>query len=128
MNMSIGLVTLVIKDYDEAIDFFVGKLGFTLMEDTDLDESKRWVVVSAGAGTDILLAKANGVAQENAVGNQTGGRVGFFLKTDDFEETAARFKRSGIRFCEEPRIESYGKVAVFEDLCGNRWDLLENRR
>jgi catechol 2,3-dioxygenase-like lactoylglutathione lyase family enzyme len=122
----LGMVTLVVSDYDEAIGFFVGKLGFTLVEDSDQGGGKRWVVVEGAGGTSLLLAKAANERQSAAVGNQTGGRVSFFLFADNFDSTFDQFKARGVHFLEEPRSETYGKVAVFEDLVGNRWDLLEH--
>jgi catechol 2,3-dioxygenase-like lactoylglutathione lyase family enzyme len=120
----IDLVTLVVGDYDEAIDFYVGKLGFELAEDAALG-SKRWVVVRPPGGqTGLLLARAAGERQTVRVGDQVGGRVGFFLKVDDFAAAHARLNEAGVRFLEAPRQEAYGAVAVFEDLYGNRWDLL----
>lgn len=122
--MRIGLVTLVVSDYDEAIAFYVGKVGFELVEDTAMG-SKRWVVVRPrGVETGLLLARAADDAQLAAIGNQVGGRVGFFLNTDDFSGDHARMVAAGVRFLEAPRHETYGSVAVFEDLYGNRWDLL----
>ncbi|MDN3292486.1 VOC family protein [Streptomyces ficellus] len=124
----IALVSLVVRDYDEAIDFYTGALGFALVEDTDRGDGSRWVVVrprGSAAGTGLLLARAAGPAQEAAVGGQTGGRVGFFLHTEDFAGDRARMLAAGVRFLEQPRHEPYGTVAVFEDLYGNRWDLLE---
>lgn len=122
-----ALVTLVVRDYDEAIRFYVDGLGFTLVEDTPQD-NKRWVVVSAGGGASLLLAQADTDQQRARVGDQTGGRVGFFLNTDDFDRDHARMTAFGVRFLETPRDEVYGKVAVFEDLYGNRWDLLQPAR
>ncbi|MFD7446775.1 VOC family protein [Streptomyces sp. NPDC059909] len=126
----IALITLVVRDYDEAIAFYRDALGFTLVEDTDRGDGSRWVVVRPGgkavtAGTDLLLARANGDEQLASVGAQTGGRVGFFLHTDDFARDHARMTAAGVRFLEAPRHEPYGTVAVFEDLYGNRWDLLQ---
>jgi catechol 2,3-dioxygenase-like lactoylglutathione lyase family enzyme len=122
--MRIGLVTLLVADYDEAIGFYVGKLGFDLVEDTPMG-SKRWVVVRPpGAQTGLLLARAADEAQASRVGDQTGGRVGFFLNVDDFAAAHARMIAAGVRFLEAPRHEPYGSVAVFEDLYGLRWDLL----
>jgi catechol 2,3-dioxygenase-like lactoylglutathione lyase family enzyme len=129
MTQMLGLVALVVREYDEAIAFFVGVLGFELVEDTPLGPAKRWVVVrppgSAGAG--LLLARAATPEQEAHVGNQTGGRVFLFLRTDDFQRDYARMRERGARFVEEPREEAYGRVVVFEDLYGNRWDLVESR-
>ena len=122
-----GLVTLLVRDYDEAIRFYVDGLGFTLVEDTP-QANKRWVVVSAGGGASLLLAQADTDQQHARVGDQTGGRVGFFLNTDDFDRDHARMTAFGVRFLETPRDEVYGKVAVFEDLYGNRWDLLQPAR
>ncbi|MFG3349397.1 VOC family protein [Streptomyces sp. NPDC048018] len=124
---TLALVTLVVDDYDEAVDFYTRALGFDLAEDTDRGDGSRWVVVRprGGQGTGLLLAKAKGEAQAAAVGAQTGGRVGFFLYTDDFARDHAHMTAEGVRFLEEPRHEPYGSVAVFEDLYGNRWDLLQ---
>ena len=121
----LGLVTYVAREYDEAIGFFVGKLGFTLVEDTDMGDGKRWVVVSAGDGASLLIARADGEQQEASVGNQTGGRVGFFLQTDNFDRDFAEWTSRGVKFHEQPRREVYGTVAVFEDLYGNTWDLIQ---
>jgi catechol 2,3-dioxygenase-like lactoylglutathione lyase family enzyme len=121
----LGLVTYVAREYDEAIGFFVGKLGFTLVEDTDMGGGKRWVVVSAGEGASLLIARADGEQQEASIGNQTGGRVGFFLQTDNFDRDFAEWTAHGVKFHEQPRREVYGTVAVFEDLYGNTWDLIQ---
>ena len=121
----LGLVTYVAREYDEAIGFFVGKLGFTLVEDTDMGGGKRWVVVSAGEGASLLIARADGEQQEASIGNQTGGRVGFFLQTDNFDRDFAEWTARGVKFHEQPRREMYGTVAVFEDLYGNTWDLIQ---
>ena len=121
----LGLVTYVARAYDEAIGFFVGKLGFTLVEDTDMGDGKRWVVVSAGDGASLLIARADGEQQEASVGNQTGGRVGFFLQTDNFDRDFAEWTSRGVKFHEQPRREVYGTVAVFEDVYGNTWDLIQ---
>ncbi len=123
------LVTIVVDDYDPAIEFFVGILGFELVEDspslTNDGRPKRWVVVRPrGAETGILLAQADGEQQELAVGNQAGGRVGFFLRVDDFDASYDRMLGAGVEFATEPRTEEYGRVVVFVDICGNRWDLL----
>jgi catechol 2,3-dioxygenase-like lactoylglutathione lyase family enzyme len=121
-------VTLVVRDYDEAIRFYVHAVGFELREDTDLGGGKRWVVVGPpDGGAGLLLAKASGPEQEARVGDQTGGRVGFFLETADFAADHARMLAAGVRFLEAPRHEPYATVAVFEDLYGNRWDLLQPR-
>ena len=127
MKQRIALVTLVVPDYDAGIGFYRDRLGFDLVEDTSLPDGKRWVVVRprGGEGTGLLLAEAADEAQSAAIGRQTGGRVGFFLHTDDFGRDRAAFLAAGVRFLEEPRKEAYGTVAVFEDIFGNRWDLLE---
>ncbi|GHD85971.1 VOC family protein [Streptomyces naganishii] len=124
----IALVTLVVDDYDEAIRFYTGALGFRLAEDAPRPDGSRWVVVAPGAGQDgtaLLLARARGEDQRARIGDQTGGRVGFFLHTDDFAADHARMRAAGVTFLEEPRHEPYGTVAVFQDLYGNRWDLLQ---
>jgi catechol 2,3-dioxygenase-like lactoylglutathione lyase family enzyme len=126
------LVTIVVDDYDRALDFFVGTLGFTLVEDTPASTNdgrpKRWVVVRPpNATTGILLARADGDRQLAAVGNQTGGRVGFFLRVEDFARTYEQLAAAGVRFVTSPRDEPYGRVAVFVDVAGNRWDLLGPR-
>jgi catechol 2,3-dioxygenase-like lactoylglutathione lyase family enzyme len=125
--MRIAHVTLVVREYDEAIAYFTRVLGFELLEDTLLGGGRRWVIVGPGGagGTSLLLARAATPAQEARVGDPTGGRVAFFLHTDDFARDYAAMKSRGVRFVEEPRKESYGTVAVFEDLYGNRWDLVE---
>jgi catechol 2,3-dioxygenase-like lactoylglutathione lyase family enzyme len=130
MNQFIAHLTLVVKDYDEAIAFYTQKLGFRLLEDTILSESKRWVIVAPpGSGQcSLLLAKASGERQLNAVGNQTGGRVFLFLHTDDFHRDYEAMREKGIRFIRPPAREEYGTVAVFEDLYGNLWDLVEPSR
>lgn len=128
MTQSLGLVSLVVREYDAAIAFFVGTLGFSLIEDTFIPEQdKRWVVVApAGSrGSRLLLARASTAEQEARIGNQTGGRVFLFLYTDNFDRDHQMYRARGVRFIGEPRQEAYGKVAVFEDLYGNRWDLLE---
>ena len=124
-------MTVVVRDYDEALAFFVGRLGFAVIEDTPLGPAgKRWVVVSpaSGVGTGLLLARADGDDEAAAVGRQAGGRVAFFLETDDFARDHSVFVSRGVRFIEAPRHEPYGTVAVFEDLCGNPWDLIEPKR
>ena len=129
----IACFALVVDDYDRAIDFYVNALGFELREDRALgvvpgNAAKRWVVVAPpGAETGIVLAQAANDAQRARIGDQTGGRVGYFLYTDDFRRDHAAMRAKGVRFLEEPRDEDYGIVAVFEDLYGNRWDLLEPR-
>ena len=122
---SIGAVAILVPDYDEAIDYFTGTLGFTLIEDTRLSEEKRWVLVSPGAGTSLLLARATGERQGVAIGNQSGGRVFLFLETDDFWRDYRTYLSRGVEFQEESRHEEYGMVAVFTDKFGNRWDLIE---
>ena len=129
MNQHIGSFTLVVRDYDEAIAWYTQVLGFVLIEDAPRENNKRWVRVAppGSSGTAIVLAQASGATQHERVGDQTGGRVGFFLHTDDFARDFAAMTTRGVRFVETPRAESYGTVAVFEDLYGNRWDLLEPR-
>jgi catechol 2,3-dioxygenase-like lactoylglutathione lyase family enzyme len=123
----IGLVAVLVHDYDEAIAFYTDALGFELREDTDQGAGRRWVVVAPPGSTEtaILLAKADEPAQRDRVGDQTGGRVGLLLNTDDFARDHARMKAAGVEFEEEPRHEPYGSVAVFKDLYGNRWDLIQ---
>jgi catechol 2,3-dioxygenase-like lactoylglutathione lyase family enzyme len=125
----VSLVTVVVEDYDVAIDFFVSALGFELAEDsaatTTDGRQKRWVVVRPpGAATGLLLARADGTDQAAVVGRQAAGRVGFFLEVDDFDAAYARMSAAGVRFVRPPRTEQYGRVAVFVDIAGNRWDLL----
>ena len=124
-TLTFATVTLLVPDYDAGIAFYRDALGFDLVEDTDLGSGKRWVVVAPDNGAALLLAKASDEAQEAAIGHQTGGRVSFFLHTDDFAETHARFISAGVTFLESPRAEAYGTVAVFSDPFGNRWDLIE---
>ncbi|MEV4971891.1 VOC family protein [Streptomyces scopuliridis] len=131
----IALATLVVDDYDKALAFYTRALGFELIEDTERDDGSRWVVVrprAAGSGPSgsaspvgLLLARAKNDAERASIGVQTGGRVGFFLHTEDFARDHARMRAAGVRFLEEPRHEPYGSVAVFEDLYGNRWDLIQ---
>ena len=125
---SLFLVALIVDDYGRAKDFYCGALGFDCLEDSVQPEGKRWVVVKpkGGEGAALLLAKAATDTQKAAIGNQTGGRVGFFLKTDDFVRDHAAMTTKGIRFLEEPRHEVYGSVAVFADPYGNTWDLIEH--
>jgi catechol 2,3-dioxygenase-like lactoylglutathione lyase family enzyme len=120
-------VSLVVKDYDDAIAFYTQKLNFELIEDTALSDTKRWVLVSPAGSKEccLLLAKAANPAQESRVGNQTGGRVFLFLHTDNFERDFKNLKANGITIVREPSIETYGTVAVFADLYGNLWDLIE---
>jgi len=124
-GMKLALTTLIVRDYDEAIAFYCEALGFRLVEDSDLGEGKRWVVVGGGDGGALLLAKARKPEELAAVGNQFGGRVGLFAQTYDFEAVQARLIKAGAMFEEQPRHEPYGTVAVFRDLYGNRWDLIE---
>ncbi len=129
MKQKIIYISLIVRDYDEAIEYYTKKLNFNLIEDTKLTDAKRWVVVSppGSSGTSILLAKASTPEQKNFIGNQTGGRVFLFLHTDNFLEDYNKLKSNGVKFLENPREEEYGTVAVFEDLYGNRWDLLQLR-
>lgn len=122
--MNLATITYLVRDYDEAIAYFTRALGFALVEDTKLSESKRWVIVSADGGSNLLLAKAATEEQLAAVGNQAGGRVAFFLQTDDFATTHRRLLAAGVEFVEPPRDEPYGTVVVFRDLYGNKWDLI----
>jgi catechol 2,3-dioxygenase-like lactoylglutathione lyase family enzyme len=129
MQQSIAHVALVVNDYDEAIAFYCGKLGFSLVEDSyQPTQDKRWVVVAppGSTGTTLLLARASTDEQQRFIGNQAGGRVFLFLATDDFWRDYKRMQALGIRFLREPKVEAYGTVAVFEDLYGNRWDLLQH--
>lgn len=127
MKQSISGITLLVRDYDEAIAFYAGKLGFRVVEDKRLSVTKRWVTVAPpGSGeTCLLIAEADGAAQEAHIGDQTGGRVCFFLTTDDFHRDYQRMRSQGVSFLETPRTEAYGTVAVFADLYGNKWDLIE---
>jgi catechol 2,3-dioxygenase-like lactoylglutathione lyase family enzyme len=127
MVQTLGYVALVVRNYDEALAFFTQKLGFTVVEDTALGHGKRWVLVRPpnSQGTSLLLAQAATAEQASRIGNQTGGRVFLFLHTDDFWRDYREMKARGIKFREAPREEAYGTVAVFEDLYGNKWDLLQ---
>lgn len=126
MSQTLALTALVVRDYDEAIGFYVQAMGFDLTSDRDMGGGKRWVVVTPpGSQGGLLLAKATSPEQAARIGDQTGGRVGFFLHTDDFDRDHARMTAAGVRFLEAPRREPYATVAVFEDLYGNRWDLLQ---
>jgi catechol 2,3-dioxygenase-like lactoylglutathione lyase family enzyme len=131
MAQTLGYVALVVRDYDEAIAYFTHKLGFELVEDsvaTDrLGRVKRWVLVAPprSHGTKLLLARASTPEEETRIGNQTGGRVFLFLHSDDFWRDYRAMTARGVKFCEAPREEAYGTVVVFEDLCGNKWDLLQ---
>jgi catechol 2,3-dioxygenase-like lactoylglutathione lyase family enzyme len=128
MKQTIGYVALVVRDYDEAIDFYVNTLGFTLIEDTFIEaQNKRWVLVAPPGASEsrLLLARAVGQEQAARIGDQTGGRVFLFLHTDDFWRDFRRYREKGVVFVREPRQETYGTVAVFADLYGNLWDLLQ---
>ena len=128
VRQSLALVSLVVRDYDEALDFFVGKLGFVLVEDREVPEqAKRWVVVSPPGATEsrLLLARASTEEQASRIGAQTGGRVFLFLATDDFHRDYERYRAAGIEFVRPPKVEPYGTVAVFKDLYGNLWDLVQ---
>jgi len=122
------MIAIVVDDYDSAITHYINDLGFTLIEDTVLTPEKRWVVIApSNEGAKILLAKASNEAQSAAIGNSTGGRVGFFLYTTNFLQTYESYKSKGIEFMEEPRKEAYGHVVVFKDKYGNKWDLIEQK-
>lgn len=125
MTARVAMTTLVVDDYDRAIAFYRDTLGLALLADADMGGGKRWVVVGGPAGGRLLLARAVDEAQRAAIGRQAGGRVGFFMETDDFAADHARFMAHGVRFREAPRHEAYGTVAVFEDPFGNLWDLIE---
>ena len=129
MSTTLGMLSLLVRDYDEAIAYYTQTLGFTLIEDTALSETKRWVVVapSESDGARLLLAQAGNETQQAYIGNQTGGRVFLFLYVTDFDATYARYRAAAVKFIAEPRQEAYGKVVVFEDLYGNLWDLLERQ-
>jgi catechol 2,3-dioxygenase-like lactoylglutathione lyase family enzyme len=128
MTLSLHMTTIVVDTYDRAISHYVDDLGFTLIEDTQLTPEKRWVVVAPGEkGGKILLAQASGDTQISAIGNSTGGRVAFFLYTDNFDETYESYLSRNIKFTETPRNESFGKVVVFKDIYGNKWDLIESK-
>lgn len=123
------MITILVDDYDRAIAYFTDSLGFSLLEDSPLSPEKRWVVVapSIDQGARLLLAKAVNPDQSSAIGNQTGGRVGFFLYTDDFDKDYLIMQEKGVEFVELPRQESFGKVVVFKDIYGNKWDFIERR-
>jgi catechol 2,3-dioxygenase-like lactoylglutathione lyase family enzyme len=127
VKQTIALVAVLVRDYDEAIEFYTERLGFELREDTPVEAGKRWVIVAppGSTGTSVLLARAANADQLSRVGNQTGGRVFLFLHTDDFWCDYRRLVARGVQFVRQPRGESYGTVAVFEDLYGNRWDLVQ---
>lgn len=125
--LTLGMITIVVDNYDAAISHYVDELGFTLVEDTALTSEKRWIVVAPGMeGAKILLAQAATDEQRAAIGNSTGGRVGFFMYTTNFYETYELYKSRGIEFTENPRQESFGPVVVFKDKYGNKWDLIES--
>jgi catechol 2,3-dioxygenase-like lactoylglutathione lyase family enzyme len=126
---NLGMITVVVDDYDNAIDYYTTALGFTLVEDTKMSETKRWVVVApdANQGASLLLAKAASPEQNAAIGNQSGGRVMFFLYTDNFDRDYARMAEHNVAFTEEPRNEKFGKVVVFADKYGNKWDFIERK-
>ncbi len=125
----IAAVAIIVRDYDEAKDYYCRVLGFTVAEDLPLGDGKRWLVVTppGGADSQLVLAQASNPDQMSRVGNQTGGRVFLFLHTDDFQRDYAAFRARGVKFCELPREEPYGTVAVFQDLYGNLWDLIQRR-
>lgn len=128
MKRGLGLVSLVVREYAEAMDFFIGRLGFTLVEDTPVPEQgKRWVVLAppGDGAARRLLARASSAAQAERIGDQTGGRVAFFLYTDDFARDFAAYRERGVVFVREPAFQPYGQVAVFRDLYGNLWDLVQ---
>jgi predicted enzyme related to lactoylglutathione lyase len=129
MKQKIASIALVVDDYDEAINFYTKKLHFSLLEDTLLSATKRWVLVSpqGSNGCALLLAKAANNEQKSSVGNQTGGRVFLFLETDDFERDYQNLLKNNIKIVREPMVEDYGTVAVFEDLYGNLWDLIQKK-
>ena len=124
---TLGMIAIVVDDYDAAISHYVSDLGFTLIEDKVMSPEKRWVVVApSNDGAKILLAKAATDEQRTAIGNSTGGRVGFFMYTTEFAETYEKYKSRGLEFIEQPRQEAYGQVVVFKDKYGNKWDLIES--
>ena len=128
MSTTLGMIAIVVDDYDSAIAHFVDDLSFTLVEDTPLTPEKRWVVIAPSPqGAQILLAKAANTEQVAAIGNSTGGRVAFFLYTDNFNQTYEKYLAKGIEFTETPRQESFGQVVVFKDKYGNKWDLIESQ-
>lgn len=129
MQQSLIHISLVVSDYDEAIKFYTQKLNFTLVEDTVLNETKRWVLIAppGSDGCKLLLAKAANEEQQSRVGNQTGGRVFLFLQTDDVERDYTNMKANGVKFVREPEVQPWATVAVFEDLYGNMWDLIERK-
>ncbi len=129
MATTLGMIAIVVPEYDEAIAHYVDDLGFTLVEDAQLSPEKRWVVIApSSTGAQILLAKASSAQQEAAIGNSTSGRVGHFLYTDNFAQTYETYLSRGIEFTETPRSESFGQVVVFKDKYGNKWDLIEMKK
>jgi catechol 2,3-dioxygenase-like lactoylglutathione lyase family enzyme len=128
MTLRVAMFTLIVDDYERGIAFYRDALGLRLVEDTDMGAGKRWVVLEGTGGSRVLLAKAAGPEQSAAIGRQTGGRVGFFLETDNFTRDHAAFLAHGVKFLEAPRHEPYGTVAVFEDPFGNKWDVIEPKR
>ena len=125
----LGLTTLILRDYNEALDWFVEKLGFHVIADDIISPDKRWLIVAPdveGQGASLLLARASDAAQRDLIGAQHGGRVGFFLYADDFDDAYAMMRERGVEFLEDVRSEAYGRVVVFRDLYGNKWDLLES--
>ena len=130
MNQKLAHIALIVWDYDEAINFYVNKLNFNLIEDTKLTEDKRWVLIAPKGSNNcnLLLAKAANDEQKSRIGNQTGGRVFLFLNTDDFERDYSNLLNNDINIIREPKVEPYGKVCVFEDLYGNLWDLIEQNK
>jgi catechol 2,3-dioxygenase-like lactoylglutathione lyase family enzyme len=129
MQQTLAHIALVVRDYDEAIDYYTRVLGFELLQDEVLGPGKRWVLVAprGNRGTSLLLARAANPEQQSRIGNQTGGRVFLFLHTDDFERDYQSLRTHGVHFVEGPRYETYGTVVVFEDIYGNRWDLIERK-
>ena len=127
MSQKIIYISVIVKDYDEAIEYYTKKLNFNLIENTKLSNTKRWVIISPPGNpeTSILLSRASNLKQKKFIGNQTGGRVFIFLHTDNFRKDYDRLKKNGVKFIEKPREEEYGTVAVFEDIYGNKWDLLQ---
>ena len=127
MKQAIAHIALVVDDYDEAIKFYTEKLDFTLLDDTPQSETKRWVLVAPKGAEEcsLLLTKGIGEQQRSRIGNQTGGRVFLFLRTDDFQRDYENYRSKGVKFVRDPKTEDYGTVAVFEDLYGNLWDLVE---
>ena len=128
--LEIRQISLLVRDYDEAIEYYTTKLGFTVIGDTRISDEKRWIVIAphASSPVNLLLAKANTPEQVSRIGNQTGNRVFLFLHTDSFEKTYGDFLQNGVEFIQKPRDEHYGRVVVFKDLYGNKWDLIEKRK